>query len=107
MHHFESTAAYDSFVEEFAIIEASAIQEWGAYEVASDVVAFVDDRSAEIEVGGGSVPNVSGVDAPLCPVTVLDYSQKQSGLPREEVEHITHLAVELLEQDLQEHVEVS
>lgn len=104
MHHFDSKAAYDSFVKELATNEASALQEWGAYEVASSVVVPVDDRSIETEVGGGSVPSVNGVDEPLCPVTVLEYSEKKSGLPQDEVEHITHLAVELLEQELRDHV---
>jgi hypothetical protein len=101
MHHFDSKAAYDSFVEELATNEASAIREWGAYEVASDIVVVVDDNSTGTEVGGGSVPNVDGVDSPLCPITVLEYSEHTSGLPEDEVEHITHLAVELLEQEIQ------
>lgn len=104
MHHFDSKAAYDSFVEELATNEASSIQEWGAYEVASDIIVLVDDRSTEIEVGGGSVPSVDGVNAPLCPITVLEYSVQTSGLPQDEVENITHIAVELLEQELQDHV---
>lgn len=104
MHHFDSKAAYDSFVEEFATNEAPSIQEWGAYEVASDIIVLVDDRSTEIEVGDGSVPSVDEVNAPLCPITVLKYSDQASGLPQDEVENITHIAVELLEQDLQDHV---
>lgn len=104
MYHFDSKAAYDSFIEKLATNEASVIQKWGAYEVANDIIALVDDRSTEIEVGGGSVPNVDGVNAPLCPITVLEYSEQTSGIPRDEVENITHIAVELLEQELQNQV---
>lgn len=77
------------------------IQEWGEYEVASTIVAHVDDRSTDIHTDS-SPPNVDDIDAPLCPITVLEYSNATSGLPADEVEHITHLAVELLEQDLQQ-----
>ena len=62
----------------------------------------VEDRSTEIQVGGGSVPDVDGVDAPICPLTVLEYADATSGLPRDEVESISHLSVELLEQDLEQ-----
>lgn len=105
MHHFTSEDAYRRFVDELATTEAEAIREWGAYEVASNIVAHVDDRSADISVGGGDAPAVDGVDTPLCPITILEYSQAQSGLPRDEVEHISHLAADLLEQDLQQTVE--
>jgi hypothetical protein len=107
MYHFDSKDAYDSFVAELATNEASAIREWGAYEVASDMIVLVDDDSTGTKVGSGSVPNVDGVNSPLCPVTVLEYSEHTSGLPQDEVEHITHLAVELLEQDIQEHIETA
>lgn len=105
MHHFSSQSAYETFLTDLADSEAETIQEWGAYEVASSIVARVDDRSDEIEVTRGPPPSVDRIDAPLCPITVLEYSQATSGLPRDEVEHITHLAVELLEQDLQRHSE--
>lgn len=101
MHHFASEDDYRAFVDELAANEAEAIEEWGAYEVAINVVAHVDDRSAEIQVGGGSVPDVAGIEAPVCPVTVLEYSEATSGLPHDEVESISHLAADLLEQDLE------
>jgi hypothetical protein len=107
MHHFDSKAAYDSFVEELAITEASAIEKWGTYEVASDIVALVDTQGAEINVGTGSAPDIAGIDEPLCPVTVLEYSEQSSGLPPDEAEHITHVAVELLEQDIQNYINTS
>jgi hypothetical protein len=64
-------------------------------------VALVDNRAAEVQVDN-DVPDIGTLDAPLCPVTVLEYSRSTSGIPRDEVEHITHLAVSLLEQDLEE-----
>jgi len=105
MHHFASDNDYQAFVAELAVNEAEAIEEWGAYEIATDIVAYVDDRSVEIQVGGGSIPDVDGIDAPLCPVTVLEYSESASGLPRDEVESISHLAAEILEQDLERQAE--
>jgi len=101
MHHFNSQEEYNEFVEALASNEAEAIDNWGAYEIATNVIATVNDRSAEIQVGGGSVPNVEGVAAPLCPITVLEYSEAGSGLPADEVESISHLATELLEQDIE------
>jgi hypothetical protein len=100
MHHFTSQDDYHAFLDELAENEADAIEEWGAYEVATDIVAHVDDRSTEIQVGNGTVPDVAGIDAPICPVTVLEYSDAKSKLPRDEVESISHLAAELLEHDL-------
>lgn len=102
MHHFTSTNGYHDFVAELVANEARDIEEWGAYEVAVAVVAHVEDRSAEIQVGGGSTPDVESVDTYLCPVTVLEHSDATSGLPRDEVESISHLAAELLEQDLEQ-----
>lgn len=55
-------------------------------------------------MGGESAPDVEGIDAPNCPVIVLENSEAMSGLPCDEVEHISHLAVELLGQDLQQTV---
>jgi hypothetical protein len=106
MHHFTSKNDYHDFVAELAANEANAIEEWGAYEIAADVVAQVEDRSTEIQVGGGSAPDVENIDTPLCPVTVLEYSDATSGLPRDEVESISHLAAELLEQDLEQQTNV-
>lgn len=106
MHHFASQDTYQKFVEELAVTEAEAIEEWGAYEIAADIVAQVEDRSTEIQVGGGSVPDVDGINAPICPVTVLEYSDATSGLPRDEAESISHLAAELLEQDLEQQTNV-
>lgn len=102
MHHFASKDDYRAFVDELAANEAETIEKWGAYEVATAAVAQVGDRSVEIHVGGGSVPDVDGIDAPICPVTILEYSEATSGLPRDEVESISHLAAELLEQDLKQ-----
>lgn len=48
MHHFASEDDYRTFVDELATNEAGAIEEWGAYEVANNVVVQVDERSAEI-----------------------------------------------------------
>lgn len=96
MHHFASQDDYRAFVTDLAVNEADAIEEWGAYEIATNIIASVDDRSSEIEVKGGSVPNVDGIEAPICPVTILEYSKATSGLPRDEVESISHLASELL-----------
>lgn len=106
MYHFASQDQYREFVKELAVNEAEAIEEWGAYEIAADVVAQVEDRSTEIQVGGGSTPDINGITAPICPVTVLEYSDATSGLPRDEVESISHLAVELLEQDLEQQTNV-
>lgn len=106
MHHFASPDSYHEFVKELAVNEAEAIEEWGAYEIAADVVAQVEDRSTEIQVGGGSAPDVDGVDAPICPVTVLEYSDAASGLPRDEVASISHLSADLLEQDLEQQTNV-
>jgi len=102
MYHFASQDTYREFVKELAVNEAEAIEEWGAYEIAAEVVAKVEDRSPEIQVGVGSAPDVDDVDAPICPVTVLEYSDATSGLPHDEVESISHLAAELLEQDLEQ-----
>lgn len=101
MYHFTTQSEYDNFLENLSVEESEAIEEWGAYEVASSVVALVDDRAVEVQVDN-EVPDIGTLDAPLCPVTVLEYSQSTSGIPRDEVEHITHLAVSLLEQDLEE-----
>ena len=106
MHHFTSEKSYHDFVTELAANEAKAIEEWGAYEVAVDVIAQVEDRSTEIQVGSGSVPDVENIDTPLCPVTVLAYSDATSGLPHDEVESISHLTAELLEQDLEQQTNV-
>ena len=100
MIHFDSQDSYHEFVEELATNEAKTIEEWGAYEIAVDVVAQVEDRGTEIQVADSSTPDVNGVNAPICPITVLEYSSATSGLPRDEVESISHLAAELLEQDL-------
>lgn len=102
MHHFESRDDYHTFVRNLASNEADAIEEWGAYEIATDAIAQVEDRSTEIQVSAGSAPAVDGVTAPVCPVTVLEYSDAPSGLPQDEVESISHLAADLLEQDLQQ-----
>lgn len=100
MHHFVSKNDYRDFVAELAVDEAEAIKEWGAYEVAVDIIAQVENRSTEIRVGGDSAPTIEYISAPLCPITVLEYSNATSGLPRDEVDSISHLAAELLEQDL-------
>jgi len=84
MHHFASPDSYREFVKELAVNEAEAIEEWGAYEIAADVVAQVEDRSTEIQVGGGSAPDVDDINAPICPLTVLECSDATSGLPRDE-----------------------
>ena len=105
MHHFASHDDYQAFIAELAMSEAESIDELGAYEIATDVVAHVNDRTAEIQVGGGSAPKVNDINAPLCPITVLEYSNSASGLPRDEVESISHLAAELLEQDLERKIE--
>lgn len=102
MHHFSSQNTYREFVKELATSEAEAIREWGAYEIAANIVAQVEDRSTNIQVNGGSAPDVDGVNAPICPVTVLEYSDATSSLPRDEVESISHLAADLLEQDLEQ-----
>lgn len=104
MHHFASQEEYLDFVAELANNEAEAIEEWGAYEIATDVIARVEDRQTSIQVGDGTAPAVDGIDVPLCPVTVLEYSTGNSGLPTDEVESISHLASELLEQDLQKQI---
>lgn len=106
MHHFTSKNNYYDFVAELAANEAKSIEEWGAYEVAVAVIAQVEDRSTEIQVDNESVPDVENIDTPLCPVTVLEYSNATSGLPRDEVESISHLAAELLEQDLEKQTNV-
>ena len=106
MHHFASQDSYREFVKELAANEAEEIEEWGAYEIAADVVAQVEDRSTEMQIGGGSPPDVNGVNAPICPITVLEYSDATSGLPRDEVESISHLAAELLEQDLEQSMDI-
>lgn len=106
MHHFESQNGYRTFVKNLADTEADAIEEWGAYEVATDVIAQVEDRSTEIQVHAGSGPDIDSVTAPICPVTVLEYSDATSGLPQDEVESISHLAADLLEQDLQQQTNV-
>lgn len=106
MHHFTSKDYYHDFVAELAVNEAKTIEEWGAYEVAIAVVARVENRSTEIQVGGGSIPDIEDIDTPLCPVTVLEYSDATSGLPRDEVESISHLAAELLEQDIEQQTNV-
>lgn len=104
MHHFASQEEYLDFIAELAGTEAEAIEEWGAYEIASDVIARVEDRQQTIQTGDGTAPNVDGINAPLCPITVLEYSTRDSGLPIDEVESISHLASELLEQDLQNQI---
>jgi hypothetical protein len=106
MCHFGSQDSYQEFVEELATTEAEAIEEWGAYEVAVDVVAQVEDRGTEIQVGDGSEPDANGIDTPICPITVLEYSNATSCLPTNEVESISHLAAELLEQDLNQQTTV-
>lgn len=106
MHHFGSQDSYNKFVEELAATEAEAIGEWGAYEVAVDVVAQVEDRGTEIQVGDSPEPDVNGIGAPICPITVLEYSNATSGLPPNEVESISHLAAELLEQDINQQTTV-
>lgn len=102
MYHYAFQDNHREFIKELAVNEAEAIEEWGTYEISADVVAQVEDRSTEIQVGGGSTPDVDGVNAPICTVTVLEYSDATSGLPRDEVESISHLAAELLEQDLEQ-----
>jgi hypothetical protein len=103
MHHFSSQSEYNSFLKNLAAEESEVIEEWGAYEVASSVVALVDDRATEIQLDDDDkIPDIGSINAPLCPITVLEYSQSTSGIPHDEVEHITHLAVSLLEQDLEE-----
>jgi hypothetical protein len=106
MHHFDSSDGYRKFVSELASNEAEAIEEWGAYEIATSVIAQVEDRSVEIQVEGGSAPNIDSIAAPICPVTVLEYSDSSSALPIDEVESISHLAADLLEQDLDRHMNV-
>ena len=100
MYHFSSQDSYYQFVEELAANEAEDIKEWGAFEIAVDVVAQIEHDTPEIQVTGSSKPDINGVDAPICPVTVLEYSNATSDLPQDEVESISHLAAELLEQDL-------
>ncbi|WP_114579035.1 hypothetical protein [Saliphagus sp. LR7] len=102
MHHFESKEDYQEFVDELAANKSEAIEEWGAYEIATNVIAQVEDRTTEIQVGDKSAPDDDGINAPICPVTVLEYSDATSRLPRDEVESISHLAAELLEQDLEQ-----
>jgi len=106
MYHFSSQDSYYEFVEELASNEAEDIKEWGAFEIAVDAVAQVEDRATEVQITAGSAPDVTGVDAPICPVTVLEYSNATSGLPQDEVESISHLAAELLEQDLDRQTKV-
>ena len=78
----------------------------GAFVIAVDAVAQFNNHATEIQITAGSEPDVTGVDAPICPVTVLEYSNATSGLPQDEVESISHLAAELLEQDIDQQTKV-
>jgi hypothetical protein len=106
MYHFASKDDYREFVEELATSEVETIKEWGAYEIAADVVAQVEDRNDKIQIGEGSSPDIEGINAPICPVTVLEYSDSTSRLASNEAESISHLAAELLEQDIEQQTNV-